>query len=249
MRAATFAAEAEVEEHHWWFVGRRKLFARIIKRIGVAPDAAILDVGSSTGTNLRMLRDAGFTSFQGVDISTESQRFCESKGLGPVRLGSILDLPYANSSFDLVLITDVIEHVDDDATALGEVRRVLRPGGLVLITVPAFMSLWGPQDIVAEHKRRYRIPQLRARIERSHFDIVERYYFNYLLFLPILCARRMLRLFAVPIRSEGDLNFGLLNSILSGIFSFDTRTAPFLKPPFGVSILALCRKPVEEVQT
>ena len=89
MRAGTYAAEAEVEHHHWWFVGRRKLFARIIKKLGIPVNAAILDVGSSTGTNLRMLRDTGFTNFQGVDISPEAQRFCESKGLGTVRLGSI----------------------------------------------------------------------------------------------------------------------------------------------------------------
>jgi SAM-dependent methyltransferase len=245
MRLATFSAEAEVEENHWWFVGRRKLFARLIKKIGIAPDAAILDVGSSTGTNLRMLRSEGFANFQGVDISPESKRFCESKGLGSVRLGSILDLPYPSDSFDLVLATDVIEHVDDDLTALSEIQRILRPGGFALITVPAFQSLWGPQDVVAEHKRRYRMPQLLARIERSELDVVARFHFNYLLFLPIFLARKLLRFFAVTIRSENDLNFGLMNSVLRAVFGFDAWSAALLKPPFGVSILAVCQKPAD----
>ncbi|HEX3999088.1 MAG TPA: class I SAM-dependent methyltransferase [Pirellulales bacterium] len=243
MRAATYAAEAEVEEYHWWFAGRRKLFARIIKKMATPRDAAILDVGSSTGTNLRMLRDAGFTSFQGVDISPESQYFCNAKGLGPVELGSILDLPHPDSSFDLVLATDVIEHIDDDLAAIGELRRVLRPGGLALITVPAFECLWGPQDVVAEHKRRYRIHNLQDTIKRARLEIVERYYFNFILFLPILFARKALRLLSVPIRSENDLNFGLMNAVLRAVFEIDTRSAAAINPPFGVSILALCRKP------
>lgn len=243
MRTATFAAEAEVEERHWWFVGRRRLFARVLKRFHVSPDAAILDVGSSTGTNLRMLRDAGFKNFQGVDISPESQRFCESKGLGPVRLGSILELPFPDAAFDFVLATDVIEHVDEDLAALGEVRRVLRPAGLALITVPAFAALWGPQDVAAEHKRRYRMRHLQSQIERSGLSVIDRYYFNYLLFLPILGARRLLRLFSVPIRSENDLNFGLMNAALGMVFNLDTATAAYVRPPFGVSILAVCRKP------
>jgi len=247
MRSTTFSAEAEAEEHHWWFVGRRRLFARLIRQLGVAPNAAILDVGSSTGTNLRMLRSAGFTNFEGVDISPESKRFCESKGLGAIRLGSILELPYAGDSFDLVLATDVIEHVDDDQTALGEVWRVLRPGGAALITVPAFPSLWGLQDTVAEHKRRYRMKQLLGRIEEAEFNVRMRFHFNYLLFLPILAVRKLLRLLAVPVRSENDINFGLLNSILSAVFAFDAWSASYLRPPFGVSILAMCRKPLDAV--
>ena len=129
MLATTYSAEAEAEEKHWWFVGRRKLFARLIKKLGITADARILDVGSSTGTNLRMLRGERFTNFEGVDISPESKRFCESKGLGTIRIGSILQLPYLVDSFDLVLATDVIEHVDDDGRALGELWRVLRQGG------------------------------------------------------------------------------------------------------------------------
>ncbi len=243
MQAATFAAEAEVEESHWWFVGRRKLFGRLIHGMSLSPRAEIVDVGTSTGTNLRMLRDHGFTNVEGVDLSPEALRYCESKGLGQVRLGSILDLPYQDESFELALATDIIEHVDRDDLALAEIYRVLRPGGRAIITVPAFMSLWGPQDVVAEHRRRYRRRQLIERIEQAGLHVVDSYYFNYLLFVPIFVARKLLRLFKIPIRSENDVNFGLMNAVLRGVFGFDTWSARVVRPPFGVSIMAVCQKP------
>ena len=248
MKLEAYAAEAQNEETHWWFVGRRALFARTIRRMNLSPQSNILDIGTSTGTNLRMLRGAGYVNVRGVDLSPTAQRYCLEKGLGEVELGSITDLPFADNSFDLVLATDVIEHVDDDRLALREVRRVLRPGGRALVTVPAFASLWGPQDAVAEHRRRYRLRPLCETIESAQLEVVKRYYFNYLLFVPIFVARKLLRLLRVPLRSENDLNFKLLNWLLGIVFAIDTRTAGYLRPPFGVSILAICRKPATAAQ-
>jgi ubiquinone/menaquinone biosynthesis C-methylase UbiE len=91
-----------------------------------------------------MLSDLGFKHVTGVDMSDDAIRFCAEKGLGHVE-----KLPFDNVSFDVVLATDIIEHVDDDNRALAEIARVLRPGGKVLITVPAFQALWGLQDEVA----------------------------------------------------------------------------------------------------
>jgi ubiquinone/menaquinone biosynthesis C-methylase UbiE len=246
MKATEFAAQAEAEESHWWFVGRRKLFARLIDRMGLAKEAAILDVGSGIGANLRLLREEGFNEFQGLDLNPEAQRYCSAKGLGHVQLGSILDLPFRDNEFDLLIATDVIEHVDNDALALEEAHRVLRPGGRAIITVPAFMSLWGLQDVVAEHRRRYRMPQLLDRIRQARLEVLDRYYFNYLLFVPIFVTRKLLHLLRIPLRSEFSVNFGLMNAVLRHLFAFDTRSAGYLKPPFGVSILAICRKPLKE---
>ncbi len=145
MKSDTFACEAEVEEKHWWFVGRRRLFGGVIRDLTLAKEAAILDVGTSTGTNLRMLRDLGYSNVTGVDLNDDAIRYCKSKGFPDVRKGNICELPFADNSFDLVLATDIIEHVDDDLAALREVLRVVRPGGTALVTVPAFKSLWGPR--------------------------------------------------------------------------------------------------------
>src|ERR1043165_3693661 len=243
MKATTFEAEAEAELNHWWFVGRRRMFARIVDEMALPRDASVLDIGTSTGTNLRMLKELGFESVQGLDLNPEAQRWCEEKGLGTVQLGSILDLPFAPRTFDLVLATDVIEHVDQDDVAVREIHRVLKPGGWTIVTVPAFMSLWGPQDELSEHRRRYRKHELLERIDAAGLEVVDSYYFNYLLFGPIFVARKLLRALKVPLRSENDLNFGLMNTVLRGMFELDTRSAARVRPPFGVSIAAVCRRP------
>jgi SAM-dependent methyltransferase len=240
--AATYTAEARIEATHWWFVGRRRLFACEIARLGIRPDARTLDIGTSTGTNLRMLRDLGYRRVTGLDFSVDAIRHCEEKGLGPVRQGDVCALPFPDASFDLVLATDVVEHVDDDRRALAEIARVLAPGGAVLITVPTFPSLWGTQDRIAQHKRRYRLRPLVMKIEDAGLAVTRRYYFNYLLFIPIWAARRIIDRLGIALKSEGDVNSPLLNVALKVVFEADTRTAAILRPPFGVSALVIARR-------
>jgi SAM-dependent methyltransferase len=242
MDLAAFAAEAAIEADHWWFVGRRLLFAELIKGFGLPRNAEILDVGTSTGTNLRLLRDLGFARITGVDQSPDAVRFCAEKGLGAVQLGDIRALQLPDRRFDLVLATDVIEHVDDDRAALLELRRVLRPGGYLLLTVPAFPLLWGLQDEVSHHKRRYRLPRLLAMLHITGLSPRQHFYFNYLLFLPILAARRLMRILKITIASEGEINSGWLNRALIAVFRFDVETAPWLQPPFGVSALVVATR-------
>lgn len=242
MDAQTFAIEAVVEETHWWFVGRRRLFAAEIARLGLPADADVLDVGTSTGTNLRMLREQGYRNVAGLDSSAEAARWCMQKGLGNVRQGDVCALPYSDSTFDLVLATDVIEHVERDDIAVQELQRVLKPGGYALITVPAFQCLWGLQDEVAHHKRRYRMRPLLRLIEASGLGRVHSYHFNFLLFLPIWSARRIIGLSGKRLRSENELNSPLINAILSAIFRLDLVLARWLHVPFGVSALVVARK-------
>lgn len=241
MDVGTYEIEAAYEETHWWFVGRRALFLSEIGRLNLAKDARILDVGSSTGTNLRMLRDAGYKSVLGLDSSEESIRWTKAKGLPEVVKGDVCDLPFDTGSFDLVLATDVLEHVDHDGQAVAEIARILKPGGHVLITVPTFTMLWGLQDIVAHHKRRYRMPQLLQLTKRTNLQPTRSYYFNFVLFIPILLARRLMKLMKVQLKSEAEVNSPLLNRLLGAIFHADIAAAPYLKPPFGVSALVMAR--------
>jgi SAM-dependent methyltransferase len=243
LNADTYAVEALVEASHWWFVGRRRLFAAEINRAAVPRDARILDLGTSTGTNLRMLRDLGYHHAMGLDLSQEAIRFCESKGLGPVHQGDVCAIPFAGSSFDCLLATDILEHVDDDEAALAEIARVLAPGGHVLITVPTFPVLWGLQDEVASHRRRYRLSHVLRKVCAAGLEPRRAYYFNYLLFAPIWLARRLLRASGTPLKSENQINTPLLNRVLSSLFTLDVSTAPRIRPPFGVSALVMARRP------
>ncbi len=242
MDIATYALEAEAEATHWWFVGRRRLFAREIDKTGLPRTSRVLDVGTSTGANLRLLRDLGFHAVDGLDFSQEAIRYCREKGLGIVRHGDVCGMPFADESFDLLLATDIIEHVDDDLKALREIARVLRPGGKALIVVPAFPILWGLQDRVAQHKRRYRMGELADRVARAGFAIEVSYYFNFLLFVPIWLGRRLVDIIRPRIQNESQINSPLLNRMLSAIFTVDIAVAPVLRPPFGVSILIVAEK-------
>ena len=244
MRHTTFAVEAAVEAEHWWFVGRRRLFAREIARRRIGPAARILDLGTSTGTNLRMLREAGFANVAGLDSSEEALRWCLDKLPGNVVRGDITRLPFGPEQADLVLATDVIEHLDDDRAAIREIARVLKPGGAVLVAVPTFALLWGLQDEVAHHKRRYRKHDVQRMLSDAGLIVERSYYFNYLLFLPILLARTLLRLIRPAVSSENEINSPLMNRTLGAIFAFDVATAPLIRPPFGVSALVLASKPL-----
>lgn len=243
MDTTMYAADAEHEETHWWFVGRRRLFARTIREMGIPPEARVLDVGTSSGTNLRMLRDSGIRDVTGLDMSPEAARYCAEKGLGPVEVGDVTKMPFPDRSFDLVLATDIIEHVEDDLAALREVERVLKPGGRVLLTVPAFQTLWGFQDEISHHKRRYRREPLLERVRQAGLLPGQDFHFNYLLFLPIWLWRQATRFYKPKIHSEAEINTAFANRVLSGLFDLDIMTAPRVRPPFGVSLLVTARKP------
>lgn len=243
MEPTVYEVEAAVEATHWWFVVRRELFAREIARAGVSRDAAVLDVGTGTGSNLRMLRDLGFQNVIGLDADRAAIEWCAVKELGGVQQGDVCAMPFSGKSFGLVIATDVIEHVDHDRQALIEIHRVLAPGGKALITVPAFASLWGLQDVRSHHKRRYRIEGLLELIGSAGLAVERSYYFNYLLFVPIWIARRAIQLSGCHLESENELNAPWLNRLLTTVFRADVRTAPWLRPRWGVSILVLATRP------
>ena len=242
MDIATYAVEAAVEQEHWWFVGRRTLFAREIRRLAMDETSVVLDVGSSTGTNLRLLRDQGFTRVTGLDFSEESVRWCSEKGLPPVKRGDVCALPFDDNSFDLVLATDIIEHVEDDAQALREIHRVLKPGAAAIITVPAFKSLWGLQDEVSHHYRRYTMGPLVERVGAAGLSAERRFYFNFLLFGPIWLARQVIGWLNIKLKSENEVNSPLMNRVFGAVFHTDIALAPILRMPFGVSAFVLARK-------
>jgi SAM-dependent methyltransferase len=245
MDPSVFLVEAKIEATHWWFVERRRLFADLIRKSRIPLDADVVDVGTGTGANLRLLKEMGFTRVTGIDPSETAAHWCAEKRLGTVRTGDLCALPLADASVDLVLATDVIEHVAQDGKAVAEIQRVLRPGGTALITVPAFPSLWGLQDVKSHHYRRYRMAPFLRLIEQSGLVIEKKFHFNYLLFAPIYAARQVINLLDIKLGSENEVNSPALNRLLGLVFRLDVTTAPFIKPPFGVSILALVHRPRE----
>ena len=149
MDEAFYRSYFEIEGRHWWFLGRRRLFLRLIEdRFGARRPIDMLDFGCGTGAFLEHLERFGAVS--AVDSDASAVAFCHTRGRTEVQLvPADAPLPFPDASFDLATALDVVEHIDDDVAALAELRRVLRPDGVLLVAVPAFMFLWGKQDEVS----------------------------------------------------------------------------------------------------
>ena len=243
MKEHTYPIMFRVEQSHWWYTGRRKILSSFLEDICrrvTDRRPRILDVGCGTGANLLML--SKFGDAEGVDLSEDALAFCRERGLENVKLGAAEKLPYDDGTFDLVTALDVVEHLDDDLGGLSEMRRVLRPGGRVLLFVPTFMFLWGLQDDVSNHRRRYRLPELRRVLEQAGFEVERTTYANITFFLPILLARKLMRLTGIKAESENNINVSAFNGMLGRMLGAESFVLKYMNIPFGVSGLCVARK-------
>lgn len=238
-----------MEDVHWWFVGRRRILLAILKRYlgaGGTNGRKILDVGCGTGTMLTHL--ARFGEARGVDMDVEAVGYCHDRGLEQVTQSAADSLPFDKDTFDLVTALDVVEHIDDDLGALREMRRVIKPGGLLLLTVPAYAFLWGRQDDINLHKRRYVARELRGRLQAAGFEVKRLTYMNSILFPAIAAIRLVRHILPEPPKLESDFAFPApqpLNVVLSVVFGSERYVLTRFDIPFGVSIMALARRPVD----
>jgi SAM-dependent methyltransferase len=243
MQQHTYSIMYKVEGVHWWFVGRRQIISSFVSHIvGRLPEdqPRILDVGCGTGANLELLGQFG--SAEGVDVSVQALEFCRARGLTEVREGEAERLPFDDESFDLVTGLDVVEHLDDDLAGLREMYRVLRPGGYALVFVPAFMFLWGVQDDISHHRRRYTMRNLKGVVREAGFKVERATYVNITFFAPILLGRLLMRLTGFRPASENNLTLKSINGILGKIFGAERFLLKHVNFPFGVSIICVAQR-------
>jgi SAM-dependent methyltransferase len=266
MRPLNYEVMFDVEDNHWWFVGRRAVvFSQIedalgatiadaraklstgtdpsqIERTGTRalPGLRVLDVGCGTGATMDHLKRYGMP--HGIDLSELPLKFSRRRGHQRTLRASATELPFESESFDLVTALDVIEHLDDDAQGLSEIRRVLKPGAPVVIFVPAFQSLWGPNDVQSGHRRRYRLNQLRSVVEEAGLRVERVSYANIAMFIPIWLGRKILTLLGRDEQAENRINHPIINNLLAKIFSSEAGWLRNHTLPFGVSIICVARK-------
>jgi SAM-dependent methyltransferase len=240
-----YAEYFEIEDRHWWFLGRRELILRMLSA-HLPPTGGgvrrLLDVGTGTGALLRHLERFG--EVHAVDVDAEAVRFSHLRGATGVRLYGGTTLPFDDGSFDVVTALDVIEHVADDAAVIAEMHRVLRPGGILLIMVPAFPFLWGRQDEISHHYRRYLRTGLGERVGQAGFQVNRLSYFNTLLFAPIAFVRLARRYTgAEVVSSDFEMTSeGPANRLLARVFAAEARFVARWNLPFGVSLVLVGRK-------
>ena len=242
MMEHTYPILYAVEQSHWWYIGRRRIIAGFVEQICrqvTDHQPRILDVGCGTGANLLLLSKYG--QAEGVDVSEDALAFCRARGLDKVTLGAGEEMPYADGTFDLVTAFVVVEHMDEDLAGLKEMRRVLRPGGRVLLFVPTFMFLWGLQDDVSNHRRRYRLPELRRVLEQAGFEVERSTYANITFFLPILLVRQVMRLTGIKTETENSINISSLNGVFGKLLGAESTILRYMNLPFGVSGLCVAR--------
>ncbi|MEK7516098.1 MAG: methyltransferase domain-containing protein [Patescibacteria group bacterium] len=241
MHADCYHKMYEVEERHWWFRGKAAIAEMLLAQWG-GDGKRVLDIGCGTGAFSKRLVDKGF-EVTSLDVNPLALEYCRKRRLTNVVTGDAVALPFPDNSLDTVVALDILEHLDDDRAAAAEWMRVLAPGGMLLVTVPALSLLWGPQDEKLHHKRRYTASALRDVVGRG--ATVEKIsYFNTLLFLPVFISRVLFRMFPRLLhdRDELDVNSPALNGFLARIFGLEARYLTTRNFPIGVSLLAIVRK-------
>jgi SAM-dependent methyltransferase len=232
------AVHIEEDRRHWYFRGRLAILLAVLERVAPSP-CRLLELGCGTGNVLGEL--GRFGEAVGVETDPDMRAVGRAAGLD-IRAGALPDdVPVPDGWADVVLLLDVIEHLDDDVAAVRAARRVLRPGGAMLITVPAYGWLWSGHDEALGHRRRYTARGLRALITSASLSVEHLGYFNTVLF-PAIAGTRLAKRLAG--RDTHDLRRtpGVVNGALERLLALERHVV--LRPglPFGSSVIAVARR-------
>lgn len=230
----------DLEDRYWWFVGRRNLALRLLRRYGKAmPD--VLDLGCGTGVVARDM--AKFANVVALDFSDIALKLSASRNVAHLIQANGESLPLADASFDAIVGLDIFEHIENDRSAYSESLRVLRPGGQLILSVPAFPWLWGPHDVALMHHRRYRRRELIEKLETAGFRVRRCSYSVFLLF-PIVVVVRLFekRRKGPPEASLAPLSRPV-NALLIGVQRLEAALVDWIGLPWGSSLVAVAEKP------
>jgi len=240
----------ELERSNWWFTARLEILkSGIAILFADRNDLKILNIGVATGATSVMLEQFG--TVKSVEYDEVCYEFVKENLKIDIEQGTILDLQFAENTFDLVCAFDVVEHVENDQLAVNEMIRVCKSNGFVFVTVPAFMDLWSKHDEINYHFKRYTNKTLIPLFPTSQGSIYYFSYFNTLLFIPIYLVRFISNKFPTLFKRDGSgsdhsmFELGFLNKVLYAIFyAENTLLKRKIKLPFGVSLMLSFKKKV-----
>jgi SAM-dependent methyltransferase len=250
MEAAAYRQFRELEARHWWFRGRRAVYLGFLRHhLAAKSPRRVLDLGCGVGGFLEGL-SALAPLVVATDVDRESLATCRARGFAHALASEGYALPFRAGAFELVCLFDALEHIPDERRALGEVARVLAPGGRVCVTVPAYPFLYANNDRVARHCRRYTRASLRRALESSGFALERNTHTNVFLFpliLPTVLALKLGERLArrSPAPDQTNLTVPLpaaLHGFLARVFAAELPFTRRFDWPAGHSILAVARK-------
>ena len=230
------------EETHWWFRAKADIVVHLLQKYaGSIAGKKILDVGCGSGYFLKRLKEKGAHAY-GVDPHFKAVGNAKKKSNATVVLGSADSISFASNSFDVVCALDVLEHCKDDAKAVTELKRVLKPSGYAIITVPALQSLWTKQDERLHHHRRYAKHELSQLISELG-EIKKLSFYNTLLFpliAPFKCIKRLFP--SLDTKEEAEIaSRGIINTLLHRIFSCEKAILSRMNMPIGISLISVSK--------
>jgi SAM-dependent methyltransferase len=246
MNPSEYETMFQVEEWHWWYRGLQSLLKQSWNGNVSTERPRLLDIGCGTGANMAVFSSQAKTA--GMDICPGAIRFCRKRNLPVSTVGSALSLPFDDQAFDVVVCTDVLYHraVSDPAEVLREAHRVLRPGGLVFLNVPAYEWLRSSHDEAIHTGRRFTRPEMTSLIRDAGLEPVRVTYWNTLLF-PLIALARLWRRGVSGGESQAESDFhkgsgAALNGLFSAILGLERTFLRVTDLPFGVSVFAVARK-------
>ncbi|NOZ01069.1 MAG: class I SAM-dependent methyltransferase [Deltaproteobacteria bacterium] len=243
MEESEYEVMASVEDGHFWFVGTRAIVKDAFVRAGLRRDHRVLDIGCGTGGTMRALD--GAADFVGLDVSLKAARLAFRRTGNPIMAGSAVAPPFLDESFDCVLALDVFEHIEDDLSAIRQVRRILRPGGVLIATVPCHPFLFSEHDEALHHVRRY--------TRKGFVDLLnsvgmrtERVTWTNTILFPAAAVYRLaangLRGRDKAPKSNAAIRTGALNGLLTRVFMVERRMIARFDMPFGLGLLTVARR-------
>jgi SAM-dependent methyltransferase len=245
MDRAEFQTMLAMDDRHWWYRGRRRIVRAVLDRAGLPRGARILDAGSGSGRTLDEL--ARYGAVAGIELNPLGVEAARERGHPDVQQAPVEQIPHPDASFDLVTCLDVIEHTPNDVTSLRELRRVTRPGGALLVTVPAYPRLWSQHDEVNRHYRRYTRRMLRGAAEAAGWRVERMTGFNAAYLLPAAAVRLARRGGQSGAAADsGTSELSLTPAALDAVLELPLRVEAALigrglSLPAGLSLLALLR--------
>jgi SAM-dependent methyltransferase len=242
MERIVFERMDELGDTHWWFVARRRILDDVIRRI-VRPPAKshILEIGAGTGHNLAMLKAYGTVS--ACELDPDARALASERLGAPVLDVALPDLSaFPEAHFDLVALLDVLEHVRDDRGSLAAIRGRLKPGGALLLTVPANAWMWSPHDVAHHHHRRYAKAEIAAMAKEAGLEIALLSHFNTILF-PLIAAARLAGRVVKRESADDSMPPRPLNAVLERLFGMERALVGRVPLPVGVSLVAVLRRP------